>query len=122
MRRSIPAFVAVALAALLLAPASALAQTCDPSFGGKYQELIRQIAVPEDAQQYGACHDYGPWNGTSYKGHDGLPTGAFWTYAAPHWYIWAKRGQARIEMRAPVPGPEPAPTGTAPGGQVPRPN
>jgi hypothetical protein len=110
--------LALILLPALLAPPSALAQVCDPSFGGKYQDLVRQIAVPEDAQQYGACHDFGPWNGTSYKGHDGLPQNAFWTYSAPHWYIWAKRGQARMEIRGAPPAVPPAPGLPAPSGPV----
>jgi hypothetical protein len=65
---------------------------CDPSFRGKYTNLIRQLAVPEDAQRYGTCHDYGPWQGSEYKGHVNLPPGAYWTYSAPNWYIWARRG------------------------------
>jgi hypothetical protein len=76
---------------------------CDPSFGGKYLELIRQIAIPEDAQQYGRCHDYGAWAGTEYKGHTGLPPRAFWTYSAPNWYIWAKRGDTAAQAGCPDP-------------------
>jgi hypothetical protein len=68
---------------------------CDPSFGGKYTGLIRQLAIPEDEGQYGRCHDYGAWNGTEYKGHANLPPNAFWTYNAPHWYVWARRGAAK---------------------------
>lgn len=68
---------------------------CDPSFGGKYSGLIRQLAIPEDAQQYGRCHDYGAWAGSEYKGHANLPPNAFWTYSAPNWYIWAQRGGQR---------------------------
>lgn len=65
---------------------------CDPSFGGKYSGLLRQLAIPEDEAQYGKCRDYGPWNGTEYKGHANLPPNAFWTYRAPNWYVWAQRG------------------------------
>ena len=121
------AVVAVAAILSLAAFGPTGAQTCDPSFGGKYQDLVRQIAVPEDASTYGSCHDFGPWNGTSYKGHDGLPMGAFWTYAAPHWYIWAKRGPVRTDIRGappalpavpPAPG-QPPPLGPVQGGQSP---
>lgn len=66
---------------------------CDPSFGGKYSGLLRQLAVPEDERRYGRCHDYGPWNGTEYKNHANLPPRAFWTYSAPNWYLWERRGQ-----------------------------
>jgi len=79
------------------------ATACDPSFAGKYSELIRRIAVPEDAQQYGPCHDYGAWNGTEYKGHTNLPPNAFWTYSAPHWHIWAKTGTAGTQAGCPDP-------------------
>jgi hypothetical protein len=67
---------------------------CDPSFGGKYSQLIRQLAIPEDEGQYGKCHDYGAWSGSEYKGHANLPPNAFWTYSAPNWYVWARRGDA----------------------------
>jgi hypothetical protein len=65
---------------------------CDPSFGGKYTGLLRQLPIPEDEGQYGRCHDYGAWNGTEYKGHANLPPNAFWTYSAPNWYVWARQG------------------------------
>jgi hypothetical protein len=64
---------------------------CDPTFGGKYRVLLRVLAVPRDAGQYGACNDYGPWQGTSYAGHINLPPGAYWSYSAPNWYVWAVR-------------------------------
>ncbi len=70
---------------------------CDPSFGGKYSGLIRQLAIPEDARQYGTCRDYGRWAGTSYKGHSNLPPNAYWTYSAPNWYVWARRGTTAVE-------------------------
>ena len=67
---------------------------CDPTFGGRYSQLIRQLPIPEDEGQYGRCHDYGAWNGTEYKGHANLPPNAFWTYSAPNWYVWARQGGA----------------------------
>jgi hypothetical protein len=76
---------------------------CDPSFGGKYSGLLRQLAIPEDSRQYGACHDYGRWAGGSYKGHTNLPPNAFWTYSAPNWYIWARRGGAAQRASCPDP-------------------
>lgn len=79
------------------------AAACEPSFGGKYSGLIRQLAVPEDAQRYGRCHDYGAWSGTVYKGHTDLPPNAFWTYSAPHWYIWARRGGTAEPASCPDP-------------------
>jgi hypothetical protein len=65
---------------------------CDPSFGGKYTGLLRRIRVPGDVQQYGRCRDYGRWSGYSYRGYTNLPNG-YWTYSAPHWYIWANQAQ-----------------------------
>jgi hypothetical protein len=76
-------------------PPSPLTTVCDPSFGGKYAELVRQLPIPEDEGQYGRCHDYGAWNGTEYKGHTNLPNGAYWTYSAPNWYIWSRQGAAK---------------------------
>ncbi len=64
---------------------------CDPSFGGKYRVLLRILAVPQDVARYGACNDYGAWQGTSYAGHADLPPGAYWSYSAPNWYVWAVR-------------------------------
>jgi hypothetical protein len=78
--------------------------TCDPSFGGKYSGLLRQLVIPEDAQQYGNCHDYGLWQGTEYKGHANLPPTAYWTYSAPNWYLWAKSGD---KASAPQACPDP---------------
>ena len=68
-----------------------LAQSCDPTFGGKYGVLLRRLRIPSDRGQYGACRDYGSWSGTSYKGHTNLPPGAYWTYSYPYWYVWARR-------------------------------
>lgn len=71
-----------------------LAQACDPSFGGKYDVLLRRLRIPSDRGQYGECHDYGTWSGTAYKGHANLPPGAYWTYSHPHWYVWARSSAA----------------------------
>ncbi len=79
-----------ALALFTSEPSAQGAPGCDPSFGGKYRVLQRRIPVPGDAGQYGACKDYGRWSGNSYKGFSNLPNG-YWTYSAPHWYIWAQR-------------------------------
>lgn len=76
---------------------------CDPSFGGKYSGLLRQLPIPEDEGQYGKCHDYGAWNGSEYKGHANLPAGAFWTYSAPNWYVWARRGATSAAAGCPDP-------------------
>jgi hypothetical protein len=59
--------------------------------GGKYQNLLRVVEAPADAA-YGALHDYGHWDGTSYAGQDNLPTG-YWVYVAPNWYIWGDETQ-----------------------------
>ncbi len=93
-------FVGAAFAVALSAGARAentkaphqIAQACDPSFRGKYSGLLRRIHVPQDRRQYGSCRDYGRWTGSSYKGHHNLPRSAYWTYSAPYWYIWARRG------------------------------
>ena len=58
---------------------------------GKYKRLLKTIAVPNDAQVYGAFSDYGLWTSTAYAGHDKLPEG-HWVYVYPNWYIW---GDAR---------------------------
>ena len=93
--------LALALSGVVMvaAPQGASAQqpapsVCDPTFGGKYSGVVRELDIPEDAAQYGTCHDYGPWADTAYKGHTGLPSGAFWTYSAPIWYVWTIRNTA----------------------------
>jgi len=65
---------------------------CDPSFGGKYVNLLRRISVPNDRQRYGLCRDYGRYSGSSWAGYRNLPRG-YWTYKYPHWYIWGRRTQ-----------------------------
>ncbi len=97
----IRSILVAAMAALTLASAAGaaeptkaprqLAQSCDPTFGGKYGVLLRRLRIPSDRGQYGACRDYGSWSGTSYKGHTNLPPGAYWTYSYPYWYVWARR-------------------------------
>jgi hypothetical protein len=57
---------------------------------GKYAMLLRQIRVPDDAAVYGEIHDYGPWDGREWRGHQDLPPG-HWVYVYPHWYIWRDR-------------------------------
>ena len=79
------------------------ASGCDPSFGGKYSGLLRQLPIPEDEGQYGKCRDYGAWSGTEYKGHTNLPPTAFWTYSAPNWYVWARRGAGSAAAGCPDP-------------------
>lgn len=63
---------------------------CDPTFGGRYASLVRKIYMPRDRRQYGMCRNYGPWNGTSYRGHR-FPRGLFWTFDGTHWYLFARR-------------------------------
>jgi hypothetical protein len=60
------------------------------SVSGKYAELLGTFEVPEDVEQYGTWHDYGFWEGRSYKGINDLPRG-YWVYVAPTWYIWARQ-------------------------------
>ena len=64
---------------------------CSTSADGKYSGYVLRIYVPEDARQYGRCNDYGPWNGSAYKGHR-VPAGSFWVYKYPYWYVWRTRG------------------------------
>ena len=109
MRNPFSLLAAAAVAAFALSPVPALSQaqeeggqapptgrpggpTCDPSFGGKYQTLLRRLHVPGDVRQYGTCRDYGRWSGYSYRGYTNLPNG-YWTYASPYWYIWQSRRQ-----------------------------
>lgn len=53
----------------------------------KYHTLLRQIALPEDAKQYGVFRDYGAFNGPTWKGIPD-PTPGYWVYVQPYWYIW----------------------------------
>jgi hypothetical protein len=72
---------------------------------GAYQMLLRQIKVPEDADEYTDFHDLGYRTRREYAGHKDLPAG-WWVYAAPYWYIWRDLAEIR---RAPRPwGPEQA--------------
>jgi hypothetical protein len=54
---------------------------------GKYRTLLRKLTVPEDVEQFARFHDWGPWTGTEWRNHKGLPPG-HWVYVYPHWYIW----------------------------------
>jgi len=72
---------------------SATNPNCDPTFGGRYANLVRKIYMPRDRRQYGTCRNYGPWNGTSYRGHR-FPRGLFWTFDGTHWYLFATRRTA----------------------------
>lgn len=65
---------------------------CSASWNGKYAGLIAKLHIPGDRGQYGACHRYGKWNASNYKGHS-VPSGSYWVYKAPHWYVW--RNQTR---------------------------
>jgi hypothetical protein len=57
------------------------------SVGGKFSILLKKIEVKADRETYKDFHDYGPWTGTSWAGHDDLPPG-YWVYVYPNWYIW----------------------------------
>lgn len=82
---------------------------------GKYQMLLRQIAVPEDGKRYADFRDDGPRQIKQYAGHTDLPAG-HWVYVYPNWYIWRdltaapkfKRGwgpeQATGPPNTPLPG------------------
>jgi len=71
---------------------SATNPNCDPTFGGRYANLVRKIHMPRDRRQYGSCRNYGRWNGTSYRGHR-FPRGLFWTFDGTHWYLFATRSR-----------------------------
>lgn len=63
---------------------------CDTTMGGKYSSPIRTVKVAEDKDQYGECHDWGLWKGTTYKGHKNLPEG-YWVYKYPNWIIYGTK-------------------------------
>ena len=54
---------------------------------GKYRRLLKKIEVRGDFATYGDFQDFGHWDGTSYAGHNDLPTGN-WVWVYPNWYIW----------------------------------
>lgn len=58
--------------------------------GGKYRNLLRKVAAPDDRGSYGDFKDYGLWSGAGYMGHTDLPQG-YWVYVDPYWYIWAEK-------------------------------
>lgn len=87
------------------------------SVNGKYAELLGTFEVPEDALQYGTWHDYGFWEGRSYKGVNDLPRG-YWVYVAPTWYIWARQATPAVPASTPeeppsTPDVPPVPATTA---------
>jgi antitoxin component YwqK of YwqJK toxin-antitoxin module len=57
---------------------------------GKYRNLLRKIAAPDDKGSYGDFRDYGYWRGSSYLGHADLGEG-HWVYVYPYWYVWAEK-------------------------------
>jgi len=82
---------AVFFALVSASGAATAAEACSSSWGGKYTGYVLKMHVPEDRHQYGACNDYGRWNGTAYKGRQ-VPRGSFWVYKYPYWYVWRVRG------------------------------
>ncbi len=60
------------------------------SVSGKYKNLLRIVEAPADSATYGAFHDYGHWEGTSYLDQNNLPQG-YWVYVSPNWYIWGDK-------------------------------
>jgi hypothetical protein len=83
------------------------------SVNGKYADLLGTFQIPEDVEQYGTWHDYGFWEGRSYKGINDLPRG-YWVYVAPTWYIWAREVTPTVPASHPVEPPAPPPVPTAP--------
>jgi hypothetical protein len=67
----------------------------------RYRGLIRRLYIPRDRRRYGHCHEWGLWQGRSYRGYRHLPRG-YWVWRAPYWYIYARRGVVRAG-----PGPRP---------------
>ena len=66
---------------------------------GKYSDLLKKLKVPGDKNLYGVFFDYGAYSGTSWQGHNNLPTG-YWVYVSPHWYIWKKsKGSTKTTRR-----------------------
>ena len=65
--------------------------------GNKYRRLVKKIDVPNDLQSFGGFYDYGKWDGTSYAGHNNLPTG-HWVYVYPSWYIWGEEVRAESKQ------------------------
>lgn len=66
---------------------------------GKYQMLLRQIKVPDDAATYGEFKDYGLYDKTSYGGFEDLPKG-YWVWVEPFWYIWREQTEDKVQPRA----------------------
>jgi hypothetical protein len=66
---------------------------------GKYEMLLRQIKVPDDAKQLGPFRDDGFRRRAEYAGHQDLPPG-HWVYVAPYWYIWRDLGGRPRAKRA----------------------
>jgi hypothetical protein len=63
--------------------------------GGRYSNLLRRIAAPDDKAGYGEFRDYGPYQHTAeYQGERSIPEG-YWVYVHPYWYVWGQRHQAR---------------------------
>jgi hypothetical protein len=60
------------------------------SVKGKYRNLLRAIAVPQDRQNYTDFNEWGYYTGTEYYGYKNLPAG-HWVYVYPRWYIWGEK-------------------------------
>lgn len=76
------------------------------SVAGKYDQLLEKVVAPDDFRSYGAFHDYGRWDGTTYLGRTGLPTG-YWVYVYPDWFIWGAEhpdaAASEVHPASPVP-------------------
>lgn len=84
---------------------------CDPTFGGRYANLVRKIYMPRDRRQYGMCRNYGRWNGTRYRGHR-FARGLYWTFDGTHWYLFASRRSAQSIRSSTNPSCDPTFGGT----------
>jgi len=91
LRRAILGLIGLAFVVLVSSGSATAQSRCTPNWSGKYSGYVLKMYVPEDLRQYGRCNDYGRWNGSAYKGRT-VPTGSYWVYVYPYWYVWRVRG------------------------------
>jgi hypothetical protein len=72
-------------------PAADQARERRASMDGRYSQLLRRIAAPDDRANYGELHDYGYYQPLGeYLGETAVPAG-YWVYVSPYWYVWGQR-------------------------------
>jgi hypothetical protein len=69
----------------------------EASMNCKYTQLLKKIALPQDQKIYGQLYEEGYWDGQTYGPYQNLPRG-YWTYAAPHWYIWGDKRNTKVHL------------------------